>query len=743
MTDTIIVSQDTELDYTLSLTTTVSINGNLVSLSSPENSYYPLKNNDNVSIKSSYKIMSSSGSVFDPTTDTNNTYVVTAKVISTALDGVPNGLNGSFSSNVYTLSGTVSNIEYNHYGIVIRFTLSVYDTNSNLIGQNYTDTNVTFWTEESKNITFYWDSNWLDTLPKITFIDNTNAYVISQVGKGAYINNSVLISSNKNITNLISYELLKSTKEVSGKFTFNGDTISTYNSENTYPANITIKQDGTFGGSVSSSVGAGYYFFSISASIIINGKTYYGTPNSNLDTRSIIFCIVVGDYYEYNYSNKITWQTKSGSLGKIYEGYPSYFNIVATSNSGTVIYSLAPYSTLPDGMYVDTNGYVSGNVPYTSYPETISFSIRANVENLYSDREFSFDVVPSYGTTEFFNLRLPIYLSEINKIRKVQSLITENIFRKSDPNYGINIDYYPYFISGLLETDDIIGYWDTTLTSTDKLYGVGQNRSVITQANENNFAYCLLDKLRNYHKPFKVTVSDISTAKMYSVDNEYLCDVVYLVLKDYHKSSFTNSIEILEKNKNDTIEDNIIDKFHSFFSERIFVPSISNCRNDLLLTTNRINSPTRMKRPNATAGIGLVGEEGMPSWMRNSDGKNKPIGYVPAVVLAYVESGYGSDIVSNIKNSTEFQNIIGLTWIVDRYIFENKNKSSTIFDNETTTFDSDTTLFDLEYGYSKSYTTFDNDKTTFDSASTLFDVIDGFNESYLFFPKEIINDIEY
>lgn len=742
MSDTIIIPQDTELDYTLSLTTSVSMNGNLVSLSSPENSYYPLRNNDFVNITSSY-VIQKNGSNYDPSADTNKCSV-SARIISTAPDSLPNGLTGNFSNNTYTISGSVSNIIYSHYSIVIRFTLSVYDSNSNLIGQNDTDTNVTFWTEESENITFYWDMNWLNSLPKITFSDNSSAFVISQVGKGAYINNSVLISSNQNISNMVSYSLINPVMDLPQTFKFNGDTIQpTTNQQATYPKNISIKQDGSFGGSVSSDVEQGYYFFSVSASININGTTYYGTPNTSLDTRGAKFCIVVGDYYEYNYSNQLVWKTKTGSLGEIYEGYPSYFSVEADSNYGTVIYSLAPYSTLPDGMYIDTNGYVSGNVPYTAYPETITFSVRANVENLYSDREFSFDILPSYGTTEFFNLQLPIYLTEIRKIRKLQNLITDNIFRKSDPNYGININYYPYFISGLLETDDIVGYWDTTLSPTDKMYGVGQNRNVITNDNKNNFQYCLLDKLENYHKAFKVTVSDISSAKMYSVDNQYLCDVVYLLLSDNHNSAFTSSgSEILQKNNHDVINHNL-DEYHSFFNERIFVPSISNCRNDLLLTTNRINSPTRMKRPNAKAGIGLVGEEGMPSWMRNSNGTDDPIGYIPAVVLAYIEARYGNSVVEELKSSSEFQNIIGLTWVIDRYIFENKVKSSTIFDNSTTTFDSNTTLFDLEYGYSKSYTTFDNDKTTFDSASTLFDVVDGFNESFLFFPKEIINDIEY
>lgn len=715
---TIYVPQDTEKNIVLTLSSKQAfINGNETNIVSSNNSIGPIRDTDVINV--SFTVIPfdvQTNQQFSFSSDPTNTYTVTASIISNNANSVPTGISGSLSSSngsyTYTLSGNVSQLSYTYYSIVVRFVLSVYDSKNNLTGQNFTDESITISTTESTDISFNWDSNWLNSLPKITSSGQTYAYVLTQVGIGAYINNSILISSNQNISNMLNFDIQEFVKPpVPIILNWGNQIIESSDSDvnANVPSGIVIEQDGSFGGNVSVTNSSGFYFFHISASIILNGVTYYGTPGSNIDTRNTLFCVVVGNYFENNFNNQIQWNTPAGNLGDIYEGYYSYFGVDAVTLDGSnLTYLLAPYSELPSGLYIDPDGYISGRIPFVDSQTKVSFTIRASSGQLYSDRTFYFTILQSFYSDEYFNLKLPIYLEQTDRIKNIQSLITENIFRSSDVNYGICSELFPYFISGLKSNDDILGYWDTTLDSSNSLYGVGQNVSVITKSNYNNFEYCLIDKLRNYHKPFIVTISALKYSKMYSVDNEYVCDVVYFELTDRYESSyFPEDIEILEKNSNNRMY--TTDTFKSndaFTKKRIFLPAIENCRKDLILTENRIDTPTTALRPNSKSGIGLVGNEGLPFWMRNSDGTNSPIGYVASIVLMYVNKNCGNDTVNKIINDDQYKDIIGLSWVIDRYVYESNTKTYTTFDGDTTTFDGDTTLFDVSEGYNKEYVFF-------------------------------------
>ena len=150
---------------------------------------------------------------------------------------------------------------------------------------------------------------------------------------------------------------------------------------------------------------------------------------------------------------------------------------------------------------------------------------------------------------------------------------------------------------------------------------------------------------------------------------------------------------------------------HSYFQvpdgvSREYPVRLKNCRYDLITTTNRVESPTYYQAPNATPGIGINGSESLPLWMLTSPSKDqsqKPLGWIPAIVLAYVQPNYGNIAVINLRQLGAENDLYGQEFEVDRYIVSSTSEKWILWDtqlSEQTTFDDQSveiqaqTLFD-------------------------------------------------
>lgn len=612
------------------------------------------------------------------------------------------------------LSGTISSLAYTTYEFLIRASLSMYTNDGTLVRTDDTDL-YCYFNCNLNNSTFYWDPTWLQELVTSTVNDQT-VYSIGSYPRGSAIN-VITILSNSGL-----YDITYSVENAGEGFDNPQDLAA--------PEGFHVDSSGTLTGIISASNQAGIYYFKISA---YNGElNSYGDP----DTRDYVFSITVLDniVVDTDGSVIISWITPSGSLGTNYETYPSHFGVSASSPSSTSItYTLSPNSQqLPGIMEIDANtGMIIGNCPFVNGQTTYTIQIRASVNSSFSDRIFSFTILPLYQSRDIFGLRIPIsgtLRTSLEDISWSSAIIPDQyIYRLGDPSYGRVVDQNIYLVNGLYNSLDSMGYWDTTLPPTDPNYGVGQ---ALPTSNLQNYSSCFLDKLRNYHHPFDITITGITFTKGYSPDGVYLYDVIYLEIEDTlgKPSGFDSSnAEVLVTDTKIADYDKNINQWNMpSKSTRVFPASLENCRSDLIYTTNRIDSPTYMIRPNAKPGIGLIGGiEGLPLWMSqpSTPGDNTTIlGFTPSIVLAYVTPNNGPLVLSNIQQSG-INSIIGQTITVDRYIIDIVTENEIHFDLNSST---------------GSETTFDcvtNPDGTIDSITgTWFDSVEIDNSSIIKFP---------
>lgn len=90
-----------------------------------------------------------------------------------------------------------------------------------------------------------------------------------------------------------------------------------------------------------------------------------------------------------SYSNAPVWSTSSGSIGSPYEA--NTFNVsLSATGDGAVTYAMAAGNSLPSGLTLASNGYISGTVPATDPTTTYTFYVDAvDAQNQETTRSFS------------------------------------------------------------------------------------------------------------------------------------------------------------------------------------------------------------------------------------------------------------------------------------------------------------------------------------------------------------------
>lgn len=359
---------------------------------------------------------------------------------------------------------------------------------------------------------------------------------------------------------------------------------------------------------------------------------------------------------------EITWITPT-MLGKVINGNIVEIQINAKHSTNKPLeFSLVGNGgKTPQGIVVLKNGAIAGRASIdhfkldngttridssgTTFDTEYKFTVRAHTENksAYSEKEFILKV-EYRNKVPFDNLYLKAFPSAPqrrifeNLINNLDIFPNDLIYRLNDPDYGKAKDLRFLFLPGIkaVSTED---YFDVI--------------------NQNHYTKTLL-------------FGDVKTAVALDENYNIQYEVVYLdVIDEGEKHNLINatnrsnkSIDLSNINKNPYIENEVE---HSVLTPN----SLDNMR-------NRIESM-----------IGYVNKNSLPLWMTspqpnlNEKGQyTPPIGFIPAVVLAYTKPGGSNLIAFRLKNSKFNFNQIQFQF--DRYQLDSRLSSN--FDLKTKKF---------------------------------------------------------
>ena len=642
--------------------------------------------------------------------DNEYNYSIAFSILPTG--GLPSNLSlGDNGDGSGKISGYINSITQDRYDFLIRASLNVYDKETNILIRT-DDTDYYMYFTSIKNDTFFWDTGWLDSLSIEVKNIKGKQYTIYDLGsypKGSIVDIMLSLnnSSNFNVTyNIESVDITTQT------------TILPLNTNLYKINNKNVKISGGIDLSIDTSSGNVSYYFNVYATY--NNTT--GTP----DTKNIIFKIGVLNYFVDNTvsSNSIIWDTLSGNIGTSYERYNSHFSVLAYNpEDKPITYQVSPNgNSLPSGLTIDKNlGYIVGILPAVKQKTIYNFTIRAFCGNNFSDRNFSITILPMFNGKSYFDIHLPFTFFKrvlTTSYAWNTNCVPENkVYRNSDLSYGRLLEPSVYLTGGLYDYSNNTGYWlssDTTGKTVDRSFV----EKIKDQTLVNSYKSCFIDKLRNYHKPFNLTINGINWAPCYDPTGEYIYDVVYLTFTDNDE----NDYRYFDKsNTEETVYINY--QYNSENNKRYFQPSIRNCRLDLLQTENRQSNDIFNKRPNTDIGMGLAGNsENLPLWMltNNPNKNNSSLGYVCCLPIVYTVAGYGNT-ATILYNQNNISELFGITFTIGGYLVDFYHTIETHFDLNTET--GSETTFDVVGG----------DK---DNSGTWFDVNYQTETKYILFPEE-------
>lgn len=599
-------------------------------------------------------------------------------------------------SNTYDINGIITSVSKEKYEFMVRATLTCTDKDGNFVRSDNTDY-YCYFDSSASAYDYHWNKIWLNSLTNRTY-NSEVAYDIGIYNRGQIVNTTLQIDN-------LPTDLILTSKIVSNDSTLQD-------------LGLSINSEGILSGSVNISSTPERYYLTFSGY-----RTSDSTDNGTPPLSDTIFSFLVNETIvpDTGETDSIIWNTDS-YLGSQYETYPSFFSVSATSNNGdTISYSISPSSTsyLPTTLTLNSvSGNINGLMPYSSTGETVTFTVRASTSSVYSDKTFTFNIVEFYGSGNIVGLSIPV-TDEIRRKIAVTSwdtdvILPSYVYRVDDSNFGRKYNQNIYFLKGLKDDSDNFGYWNDQETTGDSY------DSIPSDGVYDNFKSCFLDKLMNYHHPYDLTITSIEYTPVYDLSSNHICDLVYFLLTDPHSGvggfdSNGDEILINDSELNGGIPEwNIPDG-----SKRVFPVSVNNCRLDLINTSNRIDSPTYAVRPNATPGIGLLSNEGLPMWMLNYSSGSTNIGFTLGIEICYVVAGYGSLVKTRITDSS-YYDIIGESFTVDRYIVDRNTETKIHFDltsDTETTFDADV-----------------NNNVVDDTTGTWFDVSDTAYSTVIKFP---------
>ena len=392
---------------------------------------------------------------------------------------------------------------------------------------------------------------------------------------------------------------------------------------------------------------------------VVNGITYSSNPK--------YFTLpILGDV-----NNIITWVSPS-NLGSINNGSVSELSVVAKSPIGkTLIYTLVDQpkvpARLPQGLTLLPSGDISGRASF----ETFSLDHNSNENTTFDsgtmtiDRTYTFtvNVAASDGTasaTRTFTITLDVIDNDpyVNLyLQAMPAFDQRQIFNSIVSNTEIfdpSIIYRP--------TDPWFGVAD----SMNMLFLPGLNSATLDQ---------FQTAITNNHWTKTYTFDDIKTAVVLDENYNVKYEVVYIHIVDPEETASGTGpglkIDLSGKIANPYIDAN----GHEFTT---IYPNTSE------------NMIARL-----VDNIGYYDQSSLPPWMTSnqlsSSGSvafSTPLGYTPAIVLAYTLPGKSEQIAYRLKSAgINFNNIL---FTADRYLVD--NYYSTNFQNNVWVLGTQTTF---------------------------------------------------
>lgn len=319
---------------------------------------------------------------------------------------------------------------------------------------------------------------------------------------------------------------------------------------------------------------------------------------------------------------RITWITPQ-NLGTLINGQISYFGVRAVaSNGAAIVYSLIGSPTFPNCLYFDSStGNIVGRVAYQSSNTVVApnasisytFTVRASVGVLYTDRTFTF-VVQQRITQPYDNIYIKGLLptsqrDELTQLLNNTNLIpTEYLYRVGDPYYGV---------------------------ARDVIY---QHAFGIPTALSCQYANAVLEN----HYNRDITLGQFRLAIARDSSNTVLYEIVY-----------------------SRVIDNLVNSAGTSISKTVQWPRTVDGRSEFYpasLPNMRLQVESDLNATNIDPVV-------LPLWMTSQQYDLNIIGYIPAFVLCYAKPGFGQYIINNI-NQLWSNHLNNFQFSIDRVIID-------------------------------------------------------------------------
>ena len=339
-------------------------------------------------------------------------------------------------------------------------------------------------------------------------------------------------------------------------------------------------------------------------------------------------------------NNRIDWVTPA-DLGAITTGKVSDLFIYATSALGkTLFYELTAgtYHRLPQGLKLTLGGLISGRVSFevfsldqgtttldgeaTTFDFTYTFTVTARdlANTISADRTFTL-TIRQFDKIPYENLYLKA-LPSAEQRASFQTLVNdttifplEKIYRHEDPWFGLASDIKTLFLAGL------------SPSALEK--------------------YTQVASTNHYTK--RLTFGNVKTARALDQNFNVKYEVIYVDVQDANTNSFGQGPA-------DTLD----------LINTLDTPYYDTDGNSY--TTAYPNSVVNMGNV-MVSGISYQDKGVLPDWMTSRQTNGRQLGFVRAVVLAYVKPGE-SDLVAYRLRQRDF-NFNSIDFTVDRYQIDN------------------------------------------------------------------------
>lgn len=390
------------------------------------------------------------------------------------------------------------------------------------------------------------------------------------------------------------------------------------------PKGLKITRNG-IEGIIDSSVPIGDYYFGIAA---FDGwdedrKTFF------LSVREI-------SVTAFNSFINLQWITTSGSLGYIYEFYPSYFSVkgISIDNSPIKYKLVSTPNSLPPGLMLDEDtGLIKGITGYVSADKTFNFIIeiyKSNEPSISLARKFSITVKKIWGRSisEFhYYLRSEekflIQNFILSRIQENDLIPKDILYRFGDENYDKSIDPKIFIISGteIFNDQQLFDIFNVEKNSPTKLY-------------------------KSYFRPLNVRLGNFKNAVVRDFSGNLISEIIYIEVYDENENTIgvdaSSKIVYMNPNSNHPMDE-------------FYVSNIETWRNKIKLDGGLVNN-----------------KEKLPLWMISpqlSANSTDALGYTMGIELFYVKIGTSRNITFSLNQ--RFRNeIYGKKIIIDSLVYE-------------------------------------------------------------------------